>query len=364
MRKLRVNRRTATYIGLTILVAVGIHFAYPELAGMRRTLDLLAHAEVWWIPVAVAMSALSLACYVAVFEIVGGGLERRFGWKTSYQIAMASQAASTVVSAGGAGGIALLFWALKKAEVERADAERRIVAFLAFHYSVYLAALVAFGGLLWLGVLPGRAPLLLTALPAAVAAVLLALAVLAATRPETVERRLTGRAVGATRLARIARRLLGFPAMLAAGLGYARTVLFSAHHGAFLPLLAIGYWAANIAILWACFEAFGESPEIAGLVQAFFIGMTVNLLPLLPGGVGSVEAGMIASLLAFGEPGANVVVAVLSYRLISFWLPTIPEAAASVQLRRTVAGWGEPPKYGALSGGTERGAADGERGAS
>lgn len=359
MRKPRVSRRTATYVGLTILVGVGIHFAYPALAGMRRTLDLLAHADVWWIPVAVAMSALSLACYVTVFQIVGGGPERRFRWPIAYRITMASQAASTVVSAGGAGAIALLFWALRKAGVERGDAERRVVAFLAFHYSVYLAALVVFGGLLWLGVLPGRAPLLLTALPAAVAAVLLALAGLAATHPDAAERRLTGRATGTTRVARIARRLLGLPAMLAGGLGYARAMLAGGRRGAALPLLAVGYWTTNIAVLWACFEAFGESPEIAGLVQAFFVGMTVNLLPLLPGGVGSVEAGMIASLLAFGEPGAEVVVSVLSYRLISFWLPTIPEAVASVQLRRTVAGWADPPGYGAASGGTERGAADG-----
>lgn len=118
--------------------------------------------------------------------------------------------------------------------------------------------------------------------------------------------------------------------------------------GVVIGALALGYWATNISILVACFLAFSERPEIAGLVQAFFVGMTVNLLPLLPGGVGSVEAGLIAALLAFGEPGAEVVVSVLAYRLIGFWLPTIPEAVASVQLRRTVARWpraaDEPPR--------------------
>jgi hypothetical protein len=38
------------------------------------------------------------------------------------------------------------------------------------------------------------------------------------------------------------------------------------------------------------------------------------------------------------------VLAVLSYRGISFWLPTLPGAVAYVQLRRTVARWrGEQP---------------------
>jgi uncharacterized protein (TIRG00374 family) len=103
-----------------------------------------------------------------------------------------------------------------------------------------------------------------------------------------------------------------------------------------LVALAVGYWASNIAILGACFLAFGEQPSVAGLVQAFFIGMTANLLPLLPGGVGSVEAGLIGALLAFGEPAAEVVVSVLAYRLIGYWLPTIAEAVAYVQLRRSL----------------------------
>jgi len=52
-----------------------------------------------------------------------------------------------------------------------------------------------------------------------------------------------------------------------------------------------------------------------------------------------VEGGMIGSLIAFGVPGGLAIVAVLSYRAFSFWLPTIPGAIAYFQLRRTVARW-------------------------
>ena len=65
----------------------------------------------------------------------------------------------------------------------------------------------------------------------------------------------------------------------------------------------------------------------------------MKLLPLLPGGVGSVEAGLVGALLAFGEPAPEVVVSVLACRLIGFWLPTIPEGIAYFQLRRTLGRW-------------------------
>ena len=50
---------------------------------------------------------------------------------------------------------------------------------------------------------------------------------------------------------------------------------------------------------------------------------------------------MIGAFAAFGVDLDLAVLAVLSYRAISFWLPTIPGAVAYFQLRRTVARWRE-----------------------
>ena len=80
---------------------------------------------------------------------------------------------------------------------------------------------------------------------------------------------------------------------------------------------------------------------MAVLIQGFFVGMTANLLPFFPGGVGSVDAGMIAAFLAFGEPSSTVFVSVLAYRVIAFWLPIPPGILGYFQLRRTVARWRE-----------------------
>jgi uncharacterized protein (TIRG00374 family) len=72
--------------------------------------------------------------------------------------------------------------------------------------------------------------------------------------------------------------------------------------------------------------------------MAYFLGMVGNLLPL-PGGLGGVEGGMIGAFAAFGVNLDQAVLAVLAYRAISFWLPTVPGAIAYFQLRRTVARW-------------------------
>ena len=88
------------------------------------------------------------------------------------------------------------------------------------------------------------------------------------------------------------------------------------------------------------FHAFGSPPPFTVIWMAYFVGTLGNLLPL-PGGLGGVEGGMIGAFAAFGVDFNLAVLAVLSYRGISFWLPTLPGAIAYFQLRRTVARWRE-----------------------
>ncbi len=55
--------------------------------------------------------------------------------------------------------------------------------------------------------------------------------------------------------------------------------------------------------------------------------------------MGAVDAGMIGAFLLFGVPEGEVFAAVLTYRVIAFWLPIPPGLVAFFQLRRTVARW-------------------------
>ena len=117
---------------------------------------------------------------------------------------------------------------------------------------------------------------------------------------------------------------------------------------------AIGFWGANIAILWASFHAFNVSIPLGVVIQGFFLGMLANLIPFAPGGVGAVDAGMIGAFVLFGVPSAEVFAAVLTYRVIAFWLPIPPGIVAFFQLRKTVQRWeeeGRPIDRGSGEGG-------------
>jgi len=320
-----------------VLLFVAIYVLVPKLFDLQDAIAKIGEGEPWWIALGVVFCVLSFAAYVALFRGVVGEKVIHLEWSESYQITMAGLAATRLFSAGGAGGILLTYWALRKAGMERRQAASRMLAFLVVLYSIYLLALVVFGILLRTHVLSGEAPLSGTVIPAALAAVVLVLGLLAALVPEDFERRIERHTSG--RFGKVARRLATVPATLADG---TRTALQFVRHrrsGVLAIGGAIGFWAANIAILWASFHAFDIHIPLGVVVQGFFLGMLANLFPFAPGGVGAVDAGMIGAFVIFGLPSAEVFAAVLTYRVIAFWLPIPPGIIAFFQLRKTVQRW-------------------------
>ena len=340
----RDRRRIVTAVVIITLGLVAIYVLLPKLVGLDDALARLGRATWYWIVIAVGFNLAGFAAYVALFRGVLGGnpdeeVHRRLDVAASYQITMAGLAATRIFSAAGAGGIALTYWALRKAGMKRRRAACRMVAFLAVLYSVYLLALVVFGVLLRTGVLPGPNPFGGTIIPAIVAGSLIAGLGLVPLIPGAVERRLTNASRRFSGLARFAGRLATGPATVATGVRTAIAYVRHPRGGALALGGAVGFWAANIAILWASFEAFGGDVAFAVLVQGFFVGMAANVIPSPAGGVGSVDAGMIGAFLLFDVPTAVVFPAVLAYRVVAFWLPIPPGVVAYFQLRRTVAEW-------------------------
>jgi uncharacterized protein (TIRG00374 family) len=221
--------------------------------------------------------------------------------------------------------------------MERRQSVCRMVAFLVVLYSVYLLAIAVFGTLLWTGVLSGEAPLAGTLIPAGLAAAAIVIGLVIALLPDDFERRIERHTSG--RFGKIARRLATAPATFAQGTRTAITFVRQPSAGALAFGGAIGFWAANIAILWASFHAFDVSVPLGVVIQGFFLGMVANLIPFAPGGVGAVDAGMIGAFVLFGVPSAEVFAAVLTYRVIAFWLPIPPGIIAFFQLRNTVNRW-------------------------
>jgi uncharacterized protein (TIRG00374 family) len=320
-----------------VLLLVAIYVLVPRLFDLQDALGKIGDGQPVWIAVGVAFCVAMFAAYVALFRGVVGERVIHLEWGESYQITMAGLAATRLFSAGGAGGILLTYWALRKAGMERRQSVCRMVAFLVVLYSVYLAALVVFGVLLRTGVVSGEAPLSGTVIPAALALVAILIGLLMALLPDDIERRIERHTSG--RFGKVARRLATAPATFAQGTRTAMAFVRHPSAGAMAFGGAIGFWGANIAILWASFHAFDVSVPLGVVIQGFFLGMVANLIPFAPGGVGAVDAGMIGAFVLFGVPSSDVFAAVLTYRVIAFWLPIPPGVIAFFQLRHTVHRW-------------------------
>jgi uncharacterized membrane protein YbhN (UPF0104 family) len=321
-------RRIVALLAVGALATVSLLLLVPALGDLPDTWARLTSGDGRWLFAALGFEALSFLGHIVLFRAVSRDGGSRIGMRASTEITLAGHAATRLFAAGGAGGVALTAWALRRSGMDRATVAARMTTFLVLLYSVYMAALIVGGVGLFAGVLPGGGPAAITLVPAGLGALVIVIALALPLMSGRLQR-LADRRGG--RLARVA------PAAGALGDGV-RTSLRMARR--LDPGLAgaLLWWGADIAVLWACFEAFGDSPAVAVVVMAYFVGMLANTLPL-PGGVGGVDGGMIGALLAFGVDPSLAVVSVLAYRGFAFWLPIAPGVVGWLGLRRTVAAW-------------------------
>jgi len=338
MPRVLLTRRQLVAFAVFVLVVVGfLYFVLPKLAGVGETVHHIEGGDKWWIAIGALLEALSFAGYVVLFRavFVVAGQPGRIGWGESYQITMAGLVATRLFAAAGAGGVALTAWALRRSGMGPRLVACRMVAFMVLLYVIYAGSLLIDGVGLGSGVFPGGGSFAITIVPAIVAAILFAVAGAVALLPGDLERRLHRWASGSGRFTHWVARVVAVPALAASGVRTAIALIRSRDPGL---LGAPAWWGFDIAVLWAMFHAFGSAPPFTVIWMAYFVGMLGNLLPL-PGGLGGVEGGMIGAFAAFGVGFNIAVLAVLSYRAISFWLPTLPGLVAYFQLRRTVARW-------------------------
>jgi uncharacterized membrane protein YbhN (UPF0104 family) len=109
-------------------------------------------------------------------------------------------------------------------------------------------------------------------------------------------------------------------------------------------LFAAGRWVLDYLTLLAALTAVQADPRPATVLLAFCAAQFLGTLPLTPGGLGFVEAGLTGTLALAGVPAGAAVVATLAYRLVSFWLP-IPAGGIAALLHRR--------EYGAEEGQAE-----------
>jgi len=84
---------------------------------------------------------------------------------------------------------------------------------------------------------------------------------------------------------------------------------------------AVGRWLFEYLVLLVTLYAIGASPDMWLVLLAFVAASVLGMIPLSPGGLGFVEAGLAATLALSGITTAEAVLATLVFRLVSFWLP-------------------------------------------
>jgi uncharacterized membrane protein YbhN (UPF0104 family) len=301
-------------IGIVVLVG-------PGLGDLRHH---LAHARPVWLVAAGGLEVLSALCYVVIFHAV---FCPRMAWRLSYQIGMSEQAANSVLSLSGTGGLALGAWALRRGGMSAEQIGRKTVAFFFLTSLANVAAVIVFAALYGVGVLHNDrdAPLTYGAGAVALAATLIVPALAALLR-----RKPTSLGAEAGRLATAAR-------FLRRSLAYGvRDGLLLVRHGSPGVLLgSAGTTAFDIAVLGACFRAFGHAPPIGVLALGYLIGQLGGNLPL-PGGIGGLDAGLIGAFALYHQPLVVSTAAVLVYHAIALWIPGLLGSVAFVQLRRTL----------------------------
>jgi uncharacterized membrane protein YbhN (UPF0104 family) len=309
----RLRRRVLQVLALLVVIGL-VAWLAPGLGEVR---DRLSEARPEWLAIAVGLELLSCLSYVLMFKPV---FCPRMSWRTSYELGMSELAVGSIVPASGAGGLALGAWALRKGGMPGEEIARRTVAFFVLKSAANFIAVFVVGLLMWLGVGPHRSALL-TLLPALLAGLVLAAVPLIGMLPARPAREERGW-----------RRWLGL-VVAALGDGVREAGRILRRHDWRVIAGSLGYWAFDNAVVWACFRAFGESPPLTLVLMGYLIGQLGGLLPL-PGGIGGIDGGLIGALIVYGLPAAATAAAVLTYRVILFWLPLLLGAIAFAQVRK------------------------------
>ena len=319
----RKVRTRLLFVAAVVLVVAAVVTLLPGLSALRTR---LAHAAPGWLALGVLLKLLSGLGYVAVFRMV---FCRRMSWRVSYQVGMSEVGANALLPTGGAGGLALGAWALKRGGMPAHEIARRTVAFFLLTSIANVLGVIVLGIGLAVGVLPGEGNLLLTLLPAAIAALAIVGSLLAGrTAPALHARLLQSQERGSS-----PRAILALKSLVAIADGVNEAVAMLRESNAWLIGGMLAYLIFDIAVLWATFRAFGAAPALAVLALAYLIGELGGLIPV-PGGIGGVDAGLLGTFVLYHVPITSAASAVLAYRAIALWVPAILGSAAFVSLRR------------------------------
>lgn len=107
---------------------------------------------------------------------------------------------------------------------------------------------------------------------------------------------------------------------------------------------SFGYWIIDTAVLYAMLWGLNQTPHIGAVLLASTVARLLATIPITPGGIGVVEVAATAILSALGVNPTIAALAVIAYRVISFWIVNVVGLIAMYLLHRSGVAIKQQPK--------------------
>jgi uncharacterized protein (TIRG00374 family) len=325
----RKHRRFSIPRILMLLVAaVSFHIVAPSLVEVLGSWPRVSSVAPFWLVVIVACEGSSFASAIALQRIA----LRTDAWFPVATSQLAGNAMSQVVPGGAAAGATLQLRMLGQAGADTATAVSGFTAFSLLQTAsiLFLPVLTLPTILLGAPINAGLAQTAFLGIAGFVAVAALG-AVLLSTDPLLSA---IGRAVQALRNRLVRKRapLTGLPEKLVQERNGIREVLGERWKAALLATACrLGF---DFLALFAALAAVGSLPRPSLALLAYTASSVLAMIPITPGGLGLVEAGLTGTLTLAGVAAPQAVLATLLYRLASYWLPILAGPVAYTLFRR------------------------------
>lgn len=319
-------KRVTGRLVLLAIAGVAFYLLAPQLLAVFSAFPRLQSFRPLWFPAMIALEVASFACVWQLQRFAVRGLS----WFLSVTSQVAANAVSRVIPGGIAVGGAVQFHMLSRGGCDPGAAGSALTAVsllttgAVFSLPVLVLPAILFGQPAPRGL--GEAAIVGAALFGALAATGLALA-----RSDALVRAV-GRTIG--RLMRLARRTPSddLPHMLVVRRAEVLTALGARWPAAILT--SAGKWGLDYLALLAALAGTHQHPRPSLVLLAYTAASVLAMIPITPGGLGFVEAGLTGTLTLAGVPAAAAALSTLAYRLVSFWLPLLAGPPAWIAFRR------------------------------
>ena len=328
------SRQIAIRVALLLVAGVSIYLLLPSLLEVFSSWPQLRELDPLWLGLAVFFEGMSSLAYWTLQRIA---FQTR-SWFAVGTSQLASAAATRILPGGAAAASALQYGMLVRAGVPPQSAASGVAATWAATTATVLALplIAVLAGIGGTAVPHGLRNVAYLGAAAFVVMTAVGAAAFLWDRPLRLVGVGTRAAAGLVgrrdRLEHLPERLL-----------LQRDALrraFSSHPWLAL-LAALGKWGFDYLALLCVLAALSLEPEPALVLLAFASASLLGMIPITPGGLGFVEAGLAGLLVLAGVSAGDAAVATLAYRLVSFWLP-LPVGAVAWWLARRRYGPAEP----------------------